>query len=238
MISFAAVFQSVTTHGSVRKPRCAIELLLLLREPIVRRRVPAFLQLVPTELFLFVFRLQKHVTCTGSAEECASLAQSLLQLQLWLLTMTSEALAALTGGGGGVNGRELTTLLDHAAELLDELHTDEFLLSLLYIGGCRDEAGRTRVPQLCDRVAAEVQRWSAGADSSDVELARRITATIGYLSLAPLSQRNPGLPGFTEFPKYELIRERLISIDWVVSDDRPARQSRTVASISSAVTVE
>ena len=95
-------------------------------------------------LTTFFFSSQEHATCSGSVEDCALLASSLLSLKSCLLNTASEYLSRLCDPLEGTPPPGSSEdILNLSVNLLETLLRDEFLSSLLYTGRCSN-------PHLCN----------------------------------------------------------------------------------------
>ena len=78
--------------------------------------------------------LQKHVSCCGSADECAALTSSLLSLETWLWSITADGLKKLSDSNTASN--DYSVICHYTISLLGSLYEENFLVSLLYIARC------------------------------------------------------------------------------------------------------
>nr|CAG4646828.1 EOG090X01FD [Megafenestra aurita] len=110
IISHSSVFENICLNGSIQKTRCLLELLNLLEQSI------------------------KHISCNGSADECAALSASLLSLETWLWGLTSDGLQKLSESTSASN--DSSVVVHYTLALLGNLYEEPFLIALLYIGRC------------------------------------------------------------------------------------------------------
>nr|CAG4642316.1 EOG090X01FD [Evadne anonyx] len=112
VISYSSVIQNICKFGSLQKTKCLTELLSLLEKSV------------------------KFISCSGSVEDCASLASSLLSLESWLLTLTGDCLKKLCENN---TLTEYFNICHSTNKLLTNLYEDDFLISLLFIARCSDD---------------------------------------------------------------------------------------------------
>ena len=129
-----------------------------------------------TILFQLFSCLQKFISCSGSVEECASLASSLVSLESWLWTLTADCLKILCESSAPT---EYFNVCNSTTKLLSNLYEDDYLIALLYIARCSDEQfSANHLVQLTNQIESNLNRWSplnnSGGDSQSPDLADSI----------------------------------------------------------------
>nr|CAG4649953.1 EOG090X01FD [Sida crystallina] len=157
VVSYSAVFQSLCTHGTLQKPRCVTELLLLLKECI------------------------NYVACSGSVEQCTSLASSLQMLKSWLFSMASESLTRLCDRSS--SNEDFNIIICLSTNLLEMLYEEEFLVSMCFIGLCINEQSHSHLLQMCSQMESNLNQWvsilGGSPNEDDIKLVDRIKFVIG-----------------------------------------------------------
>nr|CAG4641474.1 EOG090X01FD [Eurycercus lamellatus] len=141
IVSYSAVFNTICVHGSIQKTRCLLELLRLLEQSI------------------------KYVSCSGSADECASLASSLISLENWLWKVTAESLNKLSEASSSNNDYSL--ICHYTASLLASLYEESCLISLLYIAHCcnDDQFSAAQLTTLNNQVESNLNNLASSGNS-------------------------------------------------------------------------
>ena len=111
-------------------------------------------------------------------EQCASLASSVLSLEVWLLNIASEALNRLCDTEGG--SQDYINILYRLTAILEKMHTNEFLVLMLFIGVCTDEGVYVHLMQLCHQTESCISQWVSTSNLSEAnaQLVERLRTAI------------------------------------------------------------
>lgn len=109
--------------------------------------------------------LQKYVSCSGSAEDCAALATSLMSLESWLWKLMAESLSKLIETGSSDNDYPL--ICHYIVALLGSLYQEKCLISLLYVAHCchYDQFSSEQLTSLTNQVEASLNHIVSGGNS-------------------------------------------------------------------------
>ncbi|XP_057366748.1 mediator of RNA polymerase II transcription subunit 24-like [Daphnia carinata] len=142
IVSYSAVFENICLQGSIQKTRCLLELLHLLEQSL------------------------KHISCSGSADECAALASSLMSLETWLWSIMSDGLKKLSEASSTSNS--YTVICHYTTGLLGTLYEENYLVSLLYIARCctSDQFAATNLASLVNQTESNIKHLAGTGNSS------------------------------------------------------------------------
>ncbi|XP_046644835.1 mediator of RNA polymerase II transcription subunit 24-like [Daphnia pulicaria] len=150
IVSYSAVFENICLQGSIQKTRCLLELLLLVEQSI------------------------KHISCTGSGDGPAALAASLLSLETWLWSLTSDGLKKLFDNNSATN--DYSVICHYTTGLLGTLYEENYLISLLYIARCctNDQFSATHLTSLVNQTESNLKNLTTNGNPSSEKLVESI----------------------------------------------------------------